>query len=89
MKRDFADLCDNIGISMSAVLNAMMRQAVRKQEIKISALDLNGLSPAEASELKRRADEVRAGRAKMYSSIVGRGRLSEDPSVSLTAATFP
>ncbi|MBQ9419000.1 MAG: type II toxin-antitoxin system RelB/DinJ family antitoxin [Synergistaceae bacterium] len=69
MKKDFADLCDSIGISMSAVLNAMIRQAVRKQEIKFSALDLNGLKPSEASELKRRVDEVKAGRTKLYSLI--------------------
>ena len=69
MKQAFADLCENIGISMTAVLNAMMKQAVRKQEIKISALDLNGFTPTEAAELKKRVHDVEAGRAKMYSLI--------------------
>ena len=65
IKSAFADLCDDIGISMTAVLNAMMKQAVRKQEIKISALDLNGFTPAEAAELKRRVHDVEAGRASL------------------------
>ena len=69
MKMEFAKLCDDVGFSMSSVLNAMMRQAVRKQKLELSTRDVNGMTPSEAAELKRRADEVKAGRVKMYSLI--------------------
>ena len=64
MKAAFAELCNDIGLSMSGVLNAMMRQAVRKQKLELSTRDVNGMTPSEAAELKRRADEVKAGRVK-------------------------
>ena len=55
-KRQFSIFCDAIGISMA--INAMIRQAIRKQEIKISSLDINGFTPAEAKELARRVKEL-------------------------------
>ena len=64
-KRQFSIFCDAIGIPVSTVINAMLRQAIRKQEINITTLDLNGLTPTEARELKRRYDDFKAAQAKM------------------------
>ena len=47
-----------------------MSQAVRKQEVKLSSLDLNGFTPKEAAELRRRWEEVKAMRDKMYAEAV-------------------
>ena len=66
LKKGFADLCDDIGLPMSAVITAMMGQAVRKQEVKLSSLDLNGFTPKEATELLRRVKEVREGNGERY-----------------------
>ena len=66
MKQEFLQLCDDIGLPASAVVSALMSQAVRKQEVKLSSLDLNGFTPIEATELKRRVKEVREGRGTLY-----------------------
>lgn len=66
MKKEFLQLCDDIGLPASAVVSALMSQAVRKQEVKLSSLDLNGFTPIEAAELKRRVKEVREGRGNLY-----------------------
>lgn len=66
MKRQFANFCEDVGLPMGAVLTALMGQVVRKQEIKLSALDLNGFTPAEAAELRRRVKEVSEGKGKLY-----------------------
>lgn len=66
MKQEFLQLCDDIGLPASAVVSALMSQAVRKQEVKLSSLDLNGFTPIEAAELKRRVKEVREGRGNLY-----------------------
>ena len=65
LKKQFAVLCDAIGIPVSMAVNAMIKQAVRKQEIKISALDVNGFTPSEAKELLRRVKEFEAEQARM------------------------
>ena len=67
MKKEFSQLCEDIGLPMSAVVSALMSQAVRKQEVKLSSLDLNGFTPIEAAELRRRVKEVREGRGRLYS----------------------
>ena len=66
MKKEFLQLCDDIGLPASAVVSALMSQAVRKQEVRLSSLDLNGFTPVEAAELKRRVKEVREGRGNLY-----------------------
>lgn len=66
MKKEFLQLCEDIGLPASAVVSALMSQAVRKQEVKLSSLDLNGFTPIEAAELKRRVKEVREGRGNLY-----------------------
>ena len=66
LKRQFVNLCGDIGLPMGAVIAALIRQAVRKQEVKLSPLDLNGFGPAEAAELRRRVKEVSEGRGALY-----------------------
>lgn len=66
LKKQFAQLCEDIGLPMGAVAAAMIGQAVRKQEVKLSSLDLNGFTPEEAAELRRRVKEVSEGRGKLY-----------------------
>ena len=70
MKRDFAQLCEDIGLPISAVVSALMSQAVRKQEVRLSSLDLNGFTPKHAAELKRRWEEFKAMRDKQYAEAV-------------------
>ena len=55
---------------MSAVVSALMSQAVRKQEVRLSSLDLNGFTPKHAAELKRRWEEFKAMRDKQYAEAV-------------------
>lgn len=69
IKKNFTELCRNLGISVSSAMSAMIKQAVRKQELKLSALDINGFTPSEAAELKRRVEDVKAGKIKMHSLI--------------------
>ena len=66
IKRQFTNFCEDIGLPMSAVITALMGQVVRKQEVKLSSLDLNGFTPVEAAELRRRVKEVSEGKGKMY-----------------------
>ena len=70
MKQEFLQLCEDISLPPSAVVSALMSQAVRKQEVKLSSLDLNGFTPKEAAELRRRWEEVKAMRDKMYAESV-------------------
>ena len=70
IKKEFSQLCEDIGLPMSAVVSALMSQAVRKQEVKLSSLDLNGFTPKEAAELRRRWEELKAMRDKMYADAV-------------------
>lgn len=68
MKKEFLQLCDDIGLPASAVVSALMSQAVRKQEVKLSSLDLNGFTPKEAAELKRRWEDFKAMRSRPYTT---------------------
>ena len=61
IRDEFGELCDKIGISMAAALNAFIRQTIRQQEMSFSLRDENGFTPEEAAELKRRLDGVKAG----------------------------
>jgi len=56
--------------AVMAVVSALMSQAVRKQEVKLSSLDLNGFTPGEAAELKRRWEDFKAMRDRMYAEAV-------------------
>lgn len=66
MKKEFAQFCKDIGFPMSLVASGLIGQVIRKQELKISSLDINGFTPKEAAELKRRVEELKAMRNKKY-----------------------
>lgn len=63
LKKEFAKLCDEIGMSMSTAFCVFARAAVRRQGIpfEVSALDENGFTPEEAAELLRRVESVKNG----------------------------
>lgn len=65
----FSKLCDGLGFTVSSCIIAMMRQAVRQQSVTFSMLDENGFTPYEATELKRRADDVMKGHAEEHALI--------------------
>ena len=66
---EFHQLCDTIGISMSAAINALMKQAIRQQGMAFSALDENGFSPTESSELNRRRIDLESGNYESHELI--------------------
>ena len=68
-RESFGKLCDGLGLSVSSGIIAMMKQAVRQQSVTFSMVDENGFTPYEASELKRRADDVMAGNVEEHSLI--------------------
>ena len=68
-RESFSDLCEGLGLSVSSCIIALMKQAVRQQGITLSLTDENGFSPAEAAELKRRADDVMRGHGETHTLI--------------------
>ena len=68
-KDQFADLCDEIGISISAAVNALIEQAIRQQGMSFSLLEENGSTQEGASEIKRRIVDVRAGNVEEHPLI--------------------
>ena len=56
---------------MGAVIVALMNQAVRRQALNVTALDINGLTPREAKELLRRWEELKAMRDKARAAELG------------------
>ena len=68
-KDQFADLCDEIGISISAAVNALVKQAIRQQGMSFSLLDENGSTQDEAAEIKRRIADIRAGNVEEHPLI--------------------
>jgi len=69
VRNDFGILCDHIGISMAAALNAFIKQSIRQQSMSFSLRDSNGFLPEEAEELKRRIAGMRAGRIEEHDLI--------------------
>jgi len=68
--RDQFDLlCGTIGISMSAAMNAMVKQAVKDQRLSFYVQDKNGLTPAETAGLLCRISDVRLGKAGRHDLI--------------------
>jgi len=67
----FDKLCDTIGISMSAAINALVKQAVREQRMSFSAVDENGFTPEESQELLRRIADIRKGEMQQHNLIEG------------------
>ncbi len=68
MKKQFAQLCEDIGLPVATVISALMSQAVRKQEVRISSLDVNGFTPREAAEILRRWKSYQAMQKKPYTT---------------------
>ena len=67
-KEDFAQLCEDVGLPMGSAIAALMNQAVRKQEFKVSSLDVNGFTPKEAAEILRRWNNIKASRSRAYTT---------------------
>lgn len=59
----FSKLCDAFGLSMSSATLALIRQAVRTQSMSFSMRDENGFTPAQATELQKRIQEIEQGNA--------------------------
>ena len=66
LRDQFNDVCEGLGISMSAALTAFVKQTIRQQGVSFSLLDENGFCSSDAAELSHRAAEIRAGKAKLH-----------------------
>ena len=69
VRDDFGILCNQIGITMAAALNAFIKQSIRQQGMNFSLRDSNGFLPEEADELRRRIAGVKAGRIEAHDLI--------------------
>ena len=69
VRDEFGFLCNQIGITMAAALNAFIKQAIRQQGMNFSLRDSNGFLPEEADELRRRIAGVNAGRVETHDLI--------------------
>ena len=69
VRDEFGVLCSQIGITMAAALNALIKQSIRQQGMSFSLQDSNGFSPEEADELRRRIIGVNAGRIEAHDLI--------------------
>ncbi|MDD5833493.1 MAG: damage-inducible protein J [Clostridiales bacterium] len=58
-RQQYNNLCDKLGLTMSAATLALVKQAIRTQSMSFSLRDENGFLPEEASELRRRAIDVK------------------------------
>ena len=68
-RESYSALCEEFGLSMSAATLALVRQAVRSQSMTFSMRDVNGFTPSEAAELRRRIDDVAKGNVVEHSII--------------------
>lgn len=57
----YSAFCDALGLTMSSVTLALVRQAVRDQRVDFSLRDENGFTADEAAELKRRIESAKRG----------------------------
>ena len=64
LMEDFSKLCDDLGMSVNTAITVFAKAAVRKHGIpfKVKNLDENGFTPATVAELKRRLEDIKAGR---------------------------
>ena len=69
VRDEFGLLCAQIGITMAAALNALIKQSIRQQGLNFSLRDSNGFLPEEAVELRRRIAGVKAGRVESHDLI--------------------
>ena len=62
-REQYSSLCNELGLTMSAAILALIKQAVRNQSMSFSLRDENGFTPEEADELMRRIREVQNNEA--------------------------
>ena len=62
-REQFGSLCNELGLTMSAAILALIKQAVCNQSMSFSLRDENGFTPEEAAELMRRIREVQNNEA--------------------------
>ena len=60
LKQDFAKLCGDRGLSVSAAINEIMKISVQKKELPIGDLESDDYF-VDDEELKRRYEQARAG----------------------------
>ena len=66
-REEYSELCNAIGLSMSAATLALVRQAVRSQSMFFSLRDENGFTSSETAELRRRMADVKKGMDEIHS----------------------
>ena len=69
VRDEFGLLCNQIGITMAAALNAFVKQSIRQQGMTFSLRDSNGFLPDEADELRRRILNVNSGNYEEHDLI--------------------
>ncbi|MBD5130597.1 MAG: type II toxin-antitoxin system RelB/DinJ family antitoxin [Ruminococcaceae bacterium] len=71
LKKEFDSFCSDVGMSMTTAFCLFAKTVVRRHSIpfEITNLDENGLTPAEAAELKSRVDDLKAGKGKEHKLI--------------------
>lgn len=70
-KREFDKFCSEVGMSMSTAISMFIKNVNRRQKFpfEVSTLDENGFTPEFAAELRRRAEDVKAGRNVVIQKI--------------------
>lgn len=69
-KESFAKLCDEIGVPMFSAINALCKQAVRKQSLSFNLLDENGFTPEDAKEIKKSIQRLESGEGEEHKVIL-------------------
>ena len=69
VRDEFSSLCNEIGISMAAALNALVKQSIRQQSMSFTIRDINGITFEDAQELKRRMKELEEGKIESHDLI--------------------
>ena len=62
LKQDFAKLCSDRGLSVSAAINKIMKFSVENNKLPINAAEFEEETFVDDEELKRMYDDVKAGK---------------------------
>lgn len=70
-KRKFDKFCSDVGMSMSTAISMFIKNVNSRQKLpfEVSNLDENGFTPEFAAELRRRVEDVKAGRNVVIQKI--------------------
>jgi len=69
IKRDAQKTAEDLGLSLSAVTKALLKQFVRTKQLSVSARDLPEISNARTRRLLKQAEEdMKAGRGISFAS---------------------